>query len=49
MAPRRLGDGEVRASLNSESAILQFEQEPSWQMVSFNLPRDGGLQSEPRC
>jgi len=30
----------------SESAMLQFEQAPSWQMVALNLPRDGGLPME---
>ncbi len=28
---------------NSEIAPLQFEEVPSWQLVTLNLPRDGGL------
>jgi len=30
-------------SARSESAPLQFEQSPSWQLVILNLPNDGGL------
>jgi CubicO group peptidase (beta-lactamase class C family) len=31
---------------DSETAPLQFEEEPSWQMVSLNLPSDGGVRTE---
>ena len=31
----------------SESVLLRFEEEPSWQLLTLQLPRDGGLQPGP--